>query len=292
MITRMLNNLKLRTHMMISIGTIAFLAFAVTITFVSIRIGGMAKVEAMDKAQEIANRYSNFVKAEIEVGMDSTRTLARAFQGMKKNGTALDRKVMNEMMAEVLADNPGFAGMSSCWEPDALDGRDSEFANTPNHDKTGRYIPYFYREGNGIKSMALEAYEAELWYTGPKSSNDETITSPFIYRIGNTDVLMTTLSAPITHKGRFVGIVTADIDLSVLNKLVSDIKLFETGYVSIISNDGLYVGHPNVERMGKPFLETNAWAEPYMNNIKSGQGFATESFSKNLLIFPSPSLPP
>ncbi|MCP4117759.1 MAG: methyl-accepting chemotaxis protein [Desulfobacteraceae bacterium] len=280
MIIKMLNNLKLRTHMMISIGTIAFLAFAVTITFVSIRTGRMAEVEAMDKAREIANRYGNSVKAEIDEGMGAVRTLARAFEGIKKSGATPDRKVMNEIIAQVLSDNSGFIGMASCWEPDALDGRDSEFANTPNHDKTGRYIPYLYREGGGIKSMALEVYETEGWYTRARSTGDETITSPFVYRVGNKDVLMTTMSSPIRHNGRFAGIVTADIDLSGFNKVVSEIKVFETGYISIISNDGIYVSHPDAERIGKPFFSTNPWAQPFMGKIKSGKGFITESHSE------------
>jgi len=277
-----MKNLKLRTNMMLSIGTIAFLAFAVTIAFVSLKTGKAAEEEAMDKAREIANRYGNSVQAEIENGMDAVRVLARTFEGIKKSGVPADRTMMNAMIARVLQDNPDIIGISSCWEPNALDGRDNEFAGTPNHDNTGRYIPYLYREGSEIQTVALEAYDSAKWYSLPRDSGNETITDPFIYRLGNKDVLMTTLSAPIKINGNFAGIVSADIDLSLFYNMVSTVKVFKTGYISIISNDGTYVAHPEKARMGKPFLQKNDWARPYMGKIKSGKGFVTETFSKTM----------
>lgn len=275
-----MKDLKLRTHMMLSIGIITFLAFAVTIAFVSFRTGKAAEDEAMDKAKEIANRYGNSVQAEIEIGMDTVRAIARAFEGIKKSGIVADRKMMDAIIAQVLQDNSDIIGMSSCWEPNALDGLDNEFAGTPNHDSTGRYIPYFYKDGSDIQSAALEVYDSEEWYTLPRDSGNETITDPFIYRIGSEDILMTTLSAPIKINGRFAGIVTADIDLSLFYNMVSRVKVFETGYISVISNAGTYVAHPEKERMGKPFLNFNDWARPYMDKIKSGKGFVTETRSK------------
>ena len=83
MITDRLRNLKLRTHIMISMGGIVFLAFAITIAFVSIQTINMAEKEAISQAQETASRYSNFVDAEIEVAMDTARALSQAFEGMK-----------------------------------------------------------------------------------------------------------------------------------------------------------------------------------------------------------------
>jgi len=63
--------------MLVSICSVAFLAFAVTIAFVSIKAGNMATTEAMDKADQIAHRYSGAVKAELEVGLLSYLNLLR-----------------------------------------------------------------------------------------------------------------------------------------------------------------------------------------------------------------------
>ncbi len=285
MISKMLNNFKLRTHIMISIGTVVFLAFVVTIGVVIVRTNNLAEAETIGKSVEMANRYANSIKAELEVGMAAVLTLAQAFEGIKTSGTMPDRQVMNEMIKRVLTDNPSFVGMSSGWEPDALDEKDKEFVNTKGHDATGRFIPYWYRADGKIDIAPLEGYDTEGlndWYIIPKRTGMEAVTEPYLYPVGDREVLMTTLTAPIKHDGRFVGIVTADIDLLVLHKLVSDIKIFETGYICIISNNGLYVAHPKAERLGKSIQETGKWASPNIDAIKSGKGFIVKSFSNTL----------
>ncbi len=158
-ISKMLNNFKLRTHIMITIGTVVFLAFVVTIAVVIVRTNNLAEAETIGRAVEMANRYANSIKAELEVGLATVLTLSQAFEGIKKSGAMPDRRVMNEMIKKVLTDNPSYVGMSSGWEPDALDGRDREFVNTRGHDGTGRFIPYWYR-ANGIIDIApLEGYK-------------------------------------------------------------------------------------------------------------------------------------
>jgi methyl-accepting chemotaxis protein len=140
----MLKGFSLKTRMLISICSIAFIAFAVTITFVSIRASNMAKTEAMDKAEHMAYRYSGVVKAEIELALDASRTLAQTFMGLKKSEDMPKRTVLDKVLIQILEDNPSFLGVWTCWEPDALDNKDKEFAGTPGHDSTGRYIPYWY----------------------------------------------------------------------------------------------------------------------------------------------------
>ncbi|MCP4160921.1 MAG: methyl-accepting chemotaxis protein [Deltaproteobacteria bacterium] len=278
--SKLLNNLKLRNHIMITVGTVAFLAFAITITYVSIKTRDIMETEAMDKATEIAGKHSNYIKGDIEIAMSAVRNMARAFEGIKKSKTVPDRQMMNKMMRQILIDNPEFKGISSVWEPNSLDGKDNEFANTLNHDKTGRFIQYLYYENDKINTMALDIYENEVWYTLPRDSMNETITEPFFYKINGKNILMTTLSVPIIHNGKSLGIVAVDIDLSHFKKMVTGTKLFETGYFSIISNNGSYVAHPDSKRIGKPVIDTDSWAKPYMGALKSGEGFVTGSYSK------------
>jgi methyl-accepting chemotaxis protein len=53
------------------------------------------------------------------------------------------------------------------WEPNALDGRDAEFAGRkPEYDATGRYMPYFSRGPGGsinvepsVPSAAIDVYD-------------------------------------------------------------------------------------------------------------------------------------
>ena len=77
MIVKKLKNLKFNIHMMISLGTVAFLAFAVTIVVISVRTSRLAEAEAVKKTQETAYRHGNFVNNNIEVSMATARTLSK-----------------------------------------------------------------------------------------------------------------------------------------------------------------------------------------------------------------------
>jgi len=102
-------NLKIR--MLLSICSVAFLAFAVTIAFVAIKASNMAKTEAIDKAEQIAYRYSGVVKAELEVAMDAARTTAQLFEGVKNSADSPSRSNLNTMLKQLLERNPGFIGV-------------------------------------------------------------------------------------------------------------------------------------------------------------------------------------
>ena len=63
------NNFKLRTKLLLSICSVAWLAFAVTIFYIGYNAKSLAEAEALDKARESAYRYANLVKAELGKSM-------------------------------------------------------------------------------------------------------------------------------------------------------------------------------------------------------------------------------
>ncbi len=283
----MFRKLGLKARMLISICSVAFLAFAATITFVSVRASNMAEKEAIDKARQIAYRYSGVIKAELEVAMDAARTMAQTFTGLKNSGEMPSRKTLDRILAQVLEDNPSFLGVWTCWEPEALDGKDKTHAGKPGHDATGRYVPYWNRGSGGIAVEPLLDYDKEGagdYYLLSLRSGQETILDPYKYPVGGKEVLITSIVAPVKYQGKTVGVTGIDFALEEFNKLVLDIKrskaIFESGYVSVISNNAHYVAHPKGERTGQDILKTDLWAKPFLNDMKSGNAFVTESFSK------------
>jgi len=153
MIRRRLNNLTFRTHMMVSIGTVVFLAFAITIASVSLKTSRMAKGLSMDKAKETAYRYGNRVEAEIQVSMDTIRAFSSSMEGMVKHRDSVDRTAISDMLRQVLRSNDMFKGIWCVFEPDMLDGRDAEFVNTKWHDGSGMFYPYFYKKTGPFSLM-------------------------------------------------------------------------------------------------------------------------------------------
>jgi len=61
----MLKKMNLQIKMLLYIGMVAFLSFAVTIGVVAVKAGKMAKQDAMEKTTEIAHHYGGVVRSEI-----------------------------------------------------------------------------------------------------------------------------------------------------------------------------------------------------------------------------------
>ncbi|MCP4114603.1 MAG: methyl-accepting chemotaxis protein, partial [Desulfobacteraceae bacterium] len=281
----MLKNLNLKMKMLLYIGMVAFLSFAVTIGVVAVKATRMAKESAMENTTEIAHRYGGVITLEMEVAMDAARTLAQTFEGLKKSGQMPEREVLDQVMQQILQGTPSLLAVWTVWEPNALDGQDSRFANTPGHDGTGRYVPYWSKSGGGVSVVPLEGYDqsgAGDYYQIPKRTGEETVVEPYHYKIGGKDVLITSLCVPIRYNGRIVGVAGTDMALGDINERFSKLRIFETGYLSVISNKGLYVTHPKSERLGDSILKADPWAKEFMGNIESGDDFVTSNHSVSL----------
>ena len=93
--------------------------------------------------------------------MDTARTLAHVFEGMKQSGIPPDRQMINGMLKQIMLRNSKFLGAWTIWEPDTLDGRDSEFVNTPGHDASGRFVPIWERYSGQLVFRACGKYDQE-----------------------------------------------------------------------------------------------------------------------------------
>jgi len=139
------------------------------------------------------------------------------------------------LLRNILENNHNIYGSTIAFEPYMF-------------NKTKYYFsPYFYREGV-IKYVNLgsEAYNYFKWdwYTIPKRLNKGIWSEPY-FDNGGGNIYMVTYSQPfyknIDGKRVFSGVVTCDISLEWLGKLVSDIKIFDTGYVFVLSPKGIFI---------------------------------------------------
>ncbi len=275
-------NLKLRTKLLLSICSVAFIAFAVTITYISYSARNMAEVEALDKARESAYRYANLVQAELGQSMDVARTVALSFQGMKQQGVP-PRDMMDGILKKVLEENPGFLAVWTCWEPNALDGKDSDFADAFGHDETGRYLPYWNRLSGEIDVEPLVNYtdpEKGTYYLETLQSGLEVVSDPVSFTVGKQTQLKTVLSVPVLFDGKTVAVVGVDIPVATFTPLVKQIKLFDIGYGFLIANNGIFVAHPTKQANVGKHMDFFAFEKRVIKDVKAGRETSQYKVSK------------
>ena len=207
-------------------------------------------------------------KAEIEVALDTSRTMAEMLKSMKTGNAQLSRSQVNAMLRQVLEDSPKFLGTYTLWEPNAFDGQDEMFAGKVGNDASGRLIPYWSRDDkNNITVSPLVDYEkpgAGDWYLVPKDTKTEAVVGPLIYPVGGVDILMTSQVAPIVVNGQFLGIAGVDLRLDALQKFADGIDLYnKSGVAALVSYDGVLGGVTGKPQMGGKELKdfSATWQE-------------------------------
>jgi methyl-accepting chemotaxis protein len=241
-----IKSLGMRPKMAAQVLLVAVLALFLSIGYIGYQARNAAIIQAEQGAMEVARHWAAVVQADIQVAMDTARTLAQAIEGMKGRGEP-PRDMINGMLKNVLEEYPNFVAVWTCWEPNALDGRDKEFTNALGHDHTGRFIPYWNRL-EGIPSvMPLHSYNAETrgdYYLLPLRTGKEVLFDPIAFEMNGTEQLKTVLAVPVKFEGKTVGVVGIDIPLTAFEPMIKRVRFFETGYGFLLANNGIFAAHP------------------------------------------------
>ncbi|WP_170168390.1 methyl-accepting chemotaxis protein [Pseudorhodoferax soli] len=273
--------MRLRTKLLLLVGGVVLLGFAITVTVLARQAGDLQRSTALHYAEELAARNAAQVEAELDAAMLASRTLAYALGGLQASGRA-DRTAADAQLRAVLAGNPRFLGVWTAWEPNAFDGRDAEFVGTPGHDATGRYIPYWNR-GTGQPAVEpLTDYDKPGpgdYYLLARNGKVETLIEPYKYTVAGREVLITTTVVPIMAGERVLGVAGVDVALSDLQQKVGAISIYGDGYASLLSNGGLYVGDRDAANVGKP--STGAHGDA-LAAVREGKPFEATTFHERL----------
>ncbi len=240
---------------------------------------------ADNEIKALAETNATIIKAELEVPLNTARTLAQSMQGYKSIDSKDRRKTYNNLMQNVLKSNEDFLGVWSCWEPNVLDNLDDKYKNTSDSDGSGRFISYWNRTDNGISLDPLVDYDAPGagdYYLLAKESGQETILDPYEYEIGGEMVLLTSVVVPVkNNNGDVVGVVGVDIALSDLQNIEFGHGNFDSAYTYVVSNAGKYLIHPDGDAIGTYVKdrENSSQIDEVINAISTGQSFTYDSKS-------------
>ena len=275
--------MKLKTKTLLMILIPVFIIFSTVFTVVGINVFRVQKENSIHLAEAMAKNYANEVKAELEVALDSANTTAYMLEALIKNGSP-SRAEVNAVLQNTIMNNKDFFGVWVCFEPNTFDGKDSEYAYTNGHDDTGRFIPYWYREGKDIATEILHDYTLEGegdYYQLAFNSGQKTILEPFYYEVGGQNVLMTTIAVPIMQEGKVIGVTGVDVSLEQLREIGEGVKLYQSGYGRLISAEGYMVIHPEASFIGELAVEFEGGAnQNILERIKDKEVFTETIYSR------------
>jgi methyl-accepting chemotaxis protein len=184
------------------------------------------------------------------------------------------REELNQSLKTAFERNGKVLGIWLAFEPNGLDGKDSEFANDAarQSNEIGRFATYWSRAGgeslNTIMveevmtktTLNLSGTPYNVWYTCPRDSKRTCLLDPYADTVGGKEVLMTTISVPLLVDGKSIGVVGIDIALDALQAAAvnSQRDLFNNaGHMLIVSGTGVLAAYSvDAGKVGKNIGDT------------------------------------
>jgi len=204
------------------------------------------------------------ISGQLNRAMMSARSLRSAVEALRLEAKEQPearkqiRPRILKVLYRMLENEPSFVGSYTGFEPNALDGADSSVAKMLGQDDQGRFIPWVYPDPTtreklvepllGMESQERDAngIRAGEYYLCSKESKQDCVIDPYLYPLGNTEVLLTSMVTPLLDDGKFLGIAGIDLPVPFIQQISEEVSagLYEGDSVVIIaSHIGIVSGH-------------------------------------------------
>lgn len=268
-----LTHMKLRTKMFVLLIGVSTLIYISVFSYLIFAMRNESIREAKELVSKAINESSKSVEDQLNNDLMVTQTLANSFDRFLEFPIAQRETIQNKMLYDVLVKTPKF---NALWlNYDLAD-------YSPNSKVIGRVRFNYYRNGSEIQfkhdTASITNLSANsLWNF--RDGNRTSVLEPYFYayRKGlDKRVMMTSIVSPIVYNNKFVGTVGCDIILNELQQRIQTLKLFNNSYAYLVSNEGVYVSHPDTSVLGKKFSEINPNEDKQYDltgKIKRGESF-------------------
>ncbi len=201
---------------------------------------------SVKRMENLANGISGQVQSNFETALDTARTLATAIEGYKADMPvdAIKRDDLLRLMKGVTQGHAKeFVAVWVGFDPNTFDGKDAAYKGKTDLgcDAAGRFLPWLNTKDGKIAISPLDAPDTSEYYKIARQTEKEYITDPYPYE----GTLMVSASVPVVVGGKCIGVVGVDLSIKRLDEILRRYKPYDTGYVYLVSDTGVFVWHPN-----------------------------------------------
>ncbi|WJN58352.1 methyl-accepting chemotaxis protein [Pseudomonas sp. SO81] len=241
----------------------ALFASSRTQTLVHERTQGLLEQVIDQRLVALAEAQVGKLQRQFEAPMTLSKSLATLNSQMAPGAdgaakVSLSRDELSTLVGVYLEKNPELIDLYIGWEPNAFDQDDDLYAGqeAAGYDATGRFMPWWYRDGGQFKVAPLTAVQMESekllptgvregeYYLCPKASKQPCVVDPASYDFGGKQVLVSSFNAPILVDGQFKGVVGNDLALDFIQGLLTSAngELYEgAGELALIAANGTLI---------------------------------------------------
>ncbi|WP_368163618.1 methyl-accepting chemotaxis protein [Aeromonas sp. R6-2] len=213
--------------------------------------------EAWQKVTANARAEAAVITQLLQKSLSYTQSLAGTFALQQEGKLAISRAEAIKLLHAQLMLDTSLYGSFAGFAPNGFDGQDASFAGQgeSGSDAQGRFVPYYYKEGNTIGSDLLLSIEkgdtdefgnpANDYYACPQREGRSCLIDPFQVDINGQKVMVSTITTPIMADGRFRGIVAVDLEVGAISQQAKSLNanIYDgKGETLIVSAAGVITG--------------------------------------------------
>ncbi|QHB83941.1 HAMP domain-containing protein [Aeromonas veronii] len=242
------------------------------------------------QAERYAIQIASLMQNSYQIPLTVT---AQIEAGMAKPELRLSRPQVESLLGSSLQQASGISSIYAQFEPDGYDGEDGNWLGGASHSVAGKgsLEVYFTKDqGGAVAQQAVDAAASEAkfdtslnefgirnseWYLCGRDTRQPCLMEPYLYEISpGNKMLMTSLTVPVLHDGKFVGLVGVDMNLPIFQQLAENLgkSLYDNkADVTLVSKMGLIVGSNRyADKLGRPLKEVGL-------TLPDGQPVSSES---------------
>ena len=235
---------------------------ATVITVLLIQASALQRRTVEESVFNLAGQTANEVQTIYLTYYDIVRTTSQIMQNYRNIEVDQRRAFINSIMLEILGSNPTLLNIYSLWKPNALDGMDAFYANTPGTDETGQFISGYTREMGWIEQKAFWDYRYALSTDYHDLGLVNGIIGEPLPRTGRyRNSWVVDVQVPILVDDNVVGLIGITIDLEMLQFLVELKKPYGNGRTMVCTNKGTLVAHKDPRLRGASFMAAGVYLD-------------------------------
>ncbi|WP_421192395.1 methyl-accepting chemotaxis protein [Aeromonas jandaei] len=247
------------------------------------------------QAERYAIQISSLMQNSYQIPLTVTAQIEAA---MAKPEQRLSRPQVESLLGSSLQQASGISSIYAQFEPNGYDGEDANWVAGASHSVAGKgsLEVYFTKDqGGAVTQQPIDAAASEAkfdtsvnefgirnseWYLCGRDTRQPCLMEPYLYEISpGNKMLMTSLTVPVLHDGKFVGLTGVDMNLPIFQQLAETLgkSLYDNkADVTIVSKMGLIVGSNRyANKLGRPLKEVGL-ALPSGQPVSSDSDFILE----------------
>ncbi|GAA0117023.1 methyl-accepting chemotaxis protein [Clostridium senegalense] len=216
--------------------------------------------EIDEKMSYQTNSTIEFISKLLDRHGQIARTLASSAKSF--NGDINENNSQNLVKSFIETNNETF-GSGIFYEPYLID-KNTKFLSHYGYKKDGQVLY--------TNVYSKDDYTKDYWYKlGASSKGDLMWCEPYLDEY--TNVTMLTSVCPILQNNKLLGVATADIDLSTIQKTISEIKVGKLGRAFLLTSNGTYIADKDSSKVLKINIkdDSNDSLKTISNNILSSE---------------------